>query len=482
MISENPTRTIIGEAKASPTKEFFVKMLTRDIELEDAILDLLDNCLDGILRTISPDADTQLPYEGFQATLIISPDHFSIEDNCGGIPISIAEKYAFTMGRPPSAGDSTPGTIGMYGIGMKRAIFKLGTDGYVESYHDKRFWVEFSSDWMASDKWEDLPMYDLSEKELAEGHTKISVLELADEVKARFADPNWIDEFKRKVSQHYALIIAKGFTVYVGTPEEIEEGVEPVKAENFSLLASRTSGEESGEISPHYYVGEIDGVKVEIFAGLYRKLLSQTELDTEEETRGSRDSAGWTVACNDRVVIWKDKTKLTGWGEASVPNYHGQFIPITGIVLFSSDDTRKLPLTTTKRGIDAASNVYLTAKDHMRTATKAMTSFTNKWKKFPEDREQLYKTAQHRSLPELRREAVTLASKPIRKDPKITYHAPSLPTPRQESTSTRVSFVAEKDDVKLVSKYFFDVDSEKAAEVGKKAFEAVVAQAKAEET
>jgi hypothetical protein len=30
------------EIDASPTKTFFVDMLTRDIELEDAILDLLD--------------------------------------------------------------------------------------------------------------------------------------------------------------------------------------------------------------------------------------------------------------------------------------------------------------------------------------------------------------------------------------------------------------------------------------------------------
>jgi len=35
---------------ASPVKLFFVSMLTRDIPLEEAILDLLDNCVDGILR------------------------------------------------------------------------------------------------------------------------------------------------------------------------------------------------------------------------------------------------------------------------------------------------------------------------------------------------------------------------------------------------------------------------------------------------
>lgn len=32
---------------ASPTKNFFVEMLTRDIDLKDAILDLLDNCFAG---------------------------------------------------------------------------------------------------------------------------------------------------------------------------------------------------------------------------------------------------------------------------------------------------------------------------------------------------------------------------------------------------------------------------------------------------
>ena len=41
-----PTTKLI---KAGPTKAFFVKMLTRDIELADAILDLLDNCVDGVV-------------------------------------------------------------------------------------------------------------------------------------------------------------------------------------------------------------------------------------------------------------------------------------------------------------------------------------------------------------------------------------------------------------------------------------------------
>ena len=59
--------------KAIPSKKFFVSMLTRDIELKDAILDLLDNCVDGILRLLQvhPAPNKRKPYEGFWAKINI---------------------------------------------------------------------------------------------------------------------------------------------------------------------------------------------------------------------------------------------------------------------------------------------------------------------------------------------------------------------------------------------------------------------------
>lgn len=36
---------------AIPTKDFFISMLIRDIELLDAVADLVDNCVDGARRT-----------------------------------------------------------------------------------------------------------------------------------------------------------------------------------------------------------------------------------------------------------------------------------------------------------------------------------------------------------------------------------------------------------------------------------------------
>jgi hypothetical protein len=43
------------QADATPTKRFFIDNLTRDLTLEDAILDLVDNSIDAFVRTHSAD-------------------------------------------------------------------------------------------------------------------------------------------------------------------------------------------------------------------------------------------------------------------------------------------------------------------------------------------------------------------------------------------------------------------------------------------
>lgn len=468
-------KKIIGSAVASPTKQFFVKMLTRDIELQDAILDLLDNCVDGILRSQKVDGDSPVPYEGFEARITISPNHFSIEDNCGGIPIETARKYAFAMGRPAEAADeNSPATVGMYGIGMKRAIFKIGTDALIESRHDTGFYVEITPQWMQDDKWDELPMVELDADRLPKLGTSITVMTVDEDVKPAFGDPKWIDDFRKIVARHYSIIIGKGFAVHIGDGRG-----EPNKVPAEPIKFLTTAADETGQrIAPFAYRGKLGDVDVEIYAGLYRELQTAEEADRDEDTRGSSDDAGWTVACNDRVVIWKDKTRLTGWGEATVPNYHGQFIAITGIVLLHSSDPKKLPLTTTKRGIDAASNVYSEAKDLMRDATKNLTSFTNKWKNFPEKLQTIYRASEYVDLSAIRKTAAAEQMTPLRRLPTMARTAPQYPQPVEEKTHVVVKFEAQKTDVKLLADAYYGEDQpSKPSDVGREAFRRAVAAA-----
>jgi len=48
--------------KGSPSKAFFVNMITRDISLGDAILDLLDNAVDGVKRAAAGGALNFVPH------------------------------------------------------------------------------------------------------------------------------------------------------------------------------------------------------------------------------------------------------------------------------------------------------------------------------------------------------------------------------------------------------------------------------------
>jgi hypothetical protein len=46
-------------ASAFPRKRFFLEMFTRDITLEECVLDLIDNSIDGLIRSRSLNLDAR---------------------------------------------------------------------------------------------------------------------------------------------------------------------------------------------------------------------------------------------------------------------------------------------------------------------------------------------------------------------------------------------------------------------------------------
>jgi hypothetical protein len=131
MTAKHPRSRQYPPVDASPVKAFFVTMLTRDISLADAILDLLDNCVDGILRT---EHRANASFRGYKAEITFDASHFFIHDNCGGIPWKLSS-YAFRMGRSADQPRNDLPMVGVYGIGMKRAIFKMGRHCLITTRH-----------------------------------------------------------------------------------------------------------------------------------------------------------------------------------------------------------------------------------------------------------------------------------------------------------------------------------------------------------
>lgn len=459
---------------ATPTKRFFVEMLTRDIELDDAILDLLDNCLDGAVRTNAKKRlkDKSRPYDGFWAEITLDAQHFCINDNCGGIPIEIARSYAFRFGREDDSRDKNLHTVGTYGIGMKRAIFKMGTDCWVRSHHSEgSFGVHIDEDWISGDdKWE-LDM-DRQAEVPKDAGVSLRITNLLPGIQHHF-DPkkgNFEEVIKKKIRLHYAYIIKKGFVVKVNG--------HAVKPSDFQTLIP-TDLADGSAIAPYVYQAKEDGVTVQLIMGMYERFPSQGELDDYVDGKRSKDTAGWTVVCNDRVVLANDTSHMTGWGESGVPVYHSQFIMLSGLVEFISNDASKLPVTTTKRGVDLNSPLYADVKNIMRDALKHFTSFTNQWKTQTDERANMQTQTRAIDIREAAQSVPADKWQDVRKGIKGRRFVPELPKPKEEKTHARISFSRNKDEVQVVADFLFDPGANpKPSEVGEAAFELALNEAK----
>ena len=212
--------------------------------------------------------------------------------------------------------------------------------------------------------------------------------------------------------------------------------------------------------------------------GIYQRLPTEEEVAAGHDGKRNKNDAGWTIICNDRIVLDNDKTHLTGWGVADIPQYHSQFISIAGLVSFYTDDAKKLPVKTTKRGIDLDSEIYAQVKDVMRDALKTFTSFTNKWKSDTPERKEMHSKAESVDI----REVAELIPKElwsnVNKGAKGQRYVPELPSNSEKATTARITFIKEKKEIEEVREYLGEEEDTNASEIGKIAFNLVLSQAR----
>lgn len=362
----------IDVADGSPTKGFFVRMITRDITLEDCILDLVDNSIDGAWKAeggqpASLESGTDL--SKYKIDIIINGDEFSINDNCGGIPLREAAEYAFTFGRR-DADESDAFSIGVYGIGMKRAVFKMGRKiSILSTYAPEPTRLEAFEVPIDVKEWLDRPNekdWDFSiyaAKPSANAGVSLKVKSLTPDTAAEFSSPTFLADLRRILGRDYTLHLHFGLQITLNG-----------KAIVGASLQLRSGGDYQPMRMRRTVPAGIDGnVTIEVIAGMGAP---PPETNAADEAQGD-ERWGWYVICNGRVVLAGDKTSASGWGTDGWPQWHGQYNGFVGIVLFSSQDAALLPLTTTKRSVDTSSTVFRQARPAMRDIAKQWTAYTN---------------------------------------------------------------------------------------------------------
>lgn len=410
-------------ADASPEKRLFIFLLTRDINLVAALLDLIDNSVNAALEPYSKDLRTADQYlkifaddaikPSVEIALRIAPDKVEISDTAGGISATTAKESVFKFGRGAEETDGKD-RLSVYGIGLKRAIFKLGNkiamrSDHVEGGFDLKLDV---SKWAidAEQPWtfKITPRPPVSADKCG---TSIVVTELYEEVQRRLADGVFEGQLKDSIARTYAYFMAKFVNISVNA--------DPVEAVNVEIGENHTSESFTfGSVTCAITAGI--GVPQ---AGAYRD-----------------KSSGWFVFCNGRAVISADKSALTGWGGAGLPIFQPKHRPFLGTVFFVSEDPEELPWTTTKAAINEDSALWQTAKRHMTAAGRLVVTFLDG--RYSDEGTEIASKDLQKVSGETR---VSVLSAAVAQNK--TFKAPPRPLP----TTTKIQYDARVDEVKRIA-------------------------------
>jgi hypothetical protein len=459
-------------ADATPAKRFFIYMLVKDIELIPSVVDLVDNSVDAAQVQLAGQTrgDAHSPSgasaEGAKAAIPLpdlsefwvevdaGPDRFEIRDNCGGIDLETAEKYAFRFGRPEDFPGS-PLAVGQFGVGMKRALFKLGTEFVVRSTSTRSsFVLPVNVEEWALDQdphWRFTFSEAQANYEPAEGETlgtTISVLRLHESVSEDFGSPGIQGKLRTDLELRHQSALDAGMQI---------------RLNGEALRPSRPELTLSSEISPVHISEEIgvngSSVRMELYAGIVAARETTESDDIEPEELSYAPQAGWYVFCNNRLLVAADTSSLTGWGEGANA-YHPQYRNFRGYVYLYGDSSL-LPWNTTKTGVDRDSRVFRIAKAQMTIALRGVQTFLNKAKnegqRVPEEDRVL--------APALAKaKQVALAEVPLSRV--MVYPEPV--TRRAEDSIKRISYAVGREDFDAVADV---LETESASEVGRRTFQ-----------
>lgn len=338
-----------------PTKDFFISMITRDISLSDAIIELLDNSLDAAKKLRDNNN-----FDGLKIEITFSKDYFTIKDNCGGIPLVDAKNYVFYFGRPKNVPKSDKEVTGVFGIGLKRALFKIGKEFVITSItNNTKFSLNLDViDWSTKEGW-DFPIEEEEgEQNPNEIGTEITVRNLYEGIAADFSSGVFENGLMNKIQQRASFEIENNINITVNTV--------PITPDYLKIIYC-------DEIKPIKKTIPFQDVNVVVVAGM------ANETD--------KDDAGWYIYCNNRLIISADKTSLTTWNDKDTVKFHSDFAAFRGFVFFNSKDPEKLPWNTSKTSIDTSSNVYISTRLIMIDVFKIVTNELRNMKKLDAEQE-----------------------------------------------------------------------------------------------
>jgi hypothetical protein len=332
-------KTEVDQINAVPSKRIFRSIIV-DYDLNRSICELIDNSLDiWVKNGKNSPIKIEISPEVNQQTL-------SIKDNAGGVKKSELE----LMVAPGQTSNlPTDTTIGIFGVGTKRAVVALAQDIKISTRYGKYkpYRIEFDDTWLESPDWS-LPVYEIDG--IPESTTIIELQKL------RYKITN---ETLRKLKDHLEATYAKFLQDDQVTIVLNKEKLQPLFFENWAFPPDYT---------PRKYVGTLnteDGksIRVEIFAGL---------------SAASTSDYGVHFYCNNRLIVRGLKSYDVGFTPGLAGKPHSS-IALTNVIVSLEGEAELMPWNSSKSGINPNHNVFIALRDFIINVVKEYASLSRRF-------------------------------------------------------------------------------------------------------
>jgi hypothetical protein len=331
-----------GTINATPSKRLYLSIIS-DYGLKLAICELIDNALDAWVIA------GRKKRVNISVTLNQDQQAICVVDDSGGIRRADLQNIV----APGQTGTKpTDATIGLFGVGTKRAVVALSQDIKITTRygHEDSYRVEIDDDWLKDDDWT-LPVYKVPD--IDAGSTRIDLNRLRPRV-----TKDAITELCGHVAATYAEFLKDDCVKITINKTPIE----PVTFDNWAYPP---------DYQPRRYTGKInteDGknVSVEVLAGL----------TTESSPTGG--DYGVFFYCNERLISRGMKTHDVGFsaGLAGLPHPK---VSLTRVVVRLKGDARLMPWNSSKSAINTHHEVFLALQAWLIRVVKDYAYISRTW-------------------------------------------------------------------------------------------------------
>jgi hypothetical protein len=335
-------KELVARIDATPEKRLYHSIIA-DYDLNRAISELIDNAIDVAIRSKK--------LSELKVSVDIDPDRQTIvvRDNAGGLR---REELALLISPGRSGSDLYDETIGLFGVGAKRAVVALASSISITTRHQsgKTFRIEYDDEWLGDSDWH-LNYYEVDS--IPEGETLIDLARpriITDESAVENLRGHLSTTYAKFISISKVSILLDGIAI---VPQMFEDWSYPPGWEPRKYLGSLSN--KDGRI-----------VVVSVLAGLSR------------ESSPTTGDYGVFLYCNGRLVSRGLKSPEVGFTQGLAGPPHPK-ISLTRVIVDLQGAAADMPWNSSKSDINYNHATFRSLRNWLLKIVSDYAEVSRKW-------------------------------------------------------------------------------------------------------